>query len=387
MRTPFAMAIRGANNSCFFQTWQDLSSVRRNRGDVFREQLAPSPAHHRHHKLPAAKGSDMKTIGLIGGMSFESTAVYYRMINETVRARRGALRSADIVLHSVDFQDIVDLQKAGRWDRAGERLGAVAKGLENAGAACALICTNTMHLVADTVQAAISVPLINIIDETARTLRAAGRCRPLLLATRYTMEHGFYAKQMARHDVTVMVPSADDRTTVHDVIFDELCAGRILDASRDRLLATRLRFHRDPRRSRRRFRARRTERSIGHHRGLRQGGPWDIRCPPSPSGALAVVSTILPGALYFGRQTSCPPARRKRRTVSAMPYSSASAVKPWPIDTSASAGMRATSAGRFATVRSWPALTSSPRSRAMSAVCPRDSTNSAARAGSSKQPP
>ena len=179
----------------------------------------------------------MKTIGLIGGMSFESTAVYYRMINEAVRVRRGALRSADIVLHSVDFQDIVDLQKAGRWDRAGERLGAVAKGLENAGAACALICTNTMHLVADTVQAAISVPLINIIDETARTLRAAGRCRPLLLATRYTMEHGFYAKQMARHDVTVMVPSADDRTTVHDVIFDELCAGRILDASRDRLLA------------------------------------------------------------------------------------------------------------------------------------------------------
>ncbi|PTM91983.1 aspartate/glutamate racemase family protein [Mycoplana dimorpha] len=179
----------------------------------------------------------MKTIGLIGGMSFESTAVYYRMINEAVRARRGGLRSADIVLHSVDFQDIVDLQKAGRWDRAGERLGAVAKGLENAGASCALICTNTMHLVADEVQAAISVPLINIIDETARALQAAGRRRPLLLATRYTMEHGFYAEQMAHHGLAVMVPDADDRTTVHDMIFEELCAGKILDASRDRLLA------------------------------------------------------------------------------------------------------------------------------------------------------
>lgn len=179
----------------------------------------------------------MKTIGLIGGMSFESTAVYYRMINEAVRARRGGLRSADIVLHSVDFQDIVDLQKAGRWDRAGERLGAVARGLENAGASCALICTNTMHLVANDVQAAISVPLINIIDETARALQAAGRRRPLLLATRYTMEHGFYAEQMARHGLAVMVPDADDRTAVHDVIFEELCAGKILDASRDRLLA------------------------------------------------------------------------------------------------------------------------------------------------------
>ena len=141
----------------------------------------------------------MKTIGLIGGMSFESTAVYYRMINEAVRERRGALHSAEIVLHSVDFQGIVDLQKAGRWDLAGERLGSVAKGLENAGASCALICTNTMHLVADAVQSAITVPVINIIDETAKALKAAGKQRPLLLATRYTMEHGFYTEQMARN--------------------------------------------------------------------------------------------------------------------------------------------------------------------------------------------
>lgn len=178
----------------------------------------------------------MKTIGLIGGMSFESTAVYYRMINEAVRERRGALHSAEIVLHSVDFQGIVDLQKAGRWDLAGERLGAVAKGLENAGASCALICTNTMHLVADAVQAAISVPVINIIDETANALKAAGMKRPLLLATRYTMEQGFYAEQMARNGLAVMVPASEDRTTVHDVIFQELCAGKILDASREKLL-------------------------------------------------------------------------------------------------------------------------------------------------------
>ncbi|MBD9372829.1 aspartate/glutamate racemase family protein [Rhizobium sp. ARZ01] len=179
----------------------------------------------------------MKTIGLIGGMSFESTAVYYRMINEAVRERRGALHSAEIVLHSVDFQGIVDLQKAGRWDLAGERLGAVAKGLENAGATCALICTNTMHLVADAVQAAIEVPVINIIDETARALKAAGKERPLLLATRYTMEQGFYAERMADRGITIIVPDADDRTTVHDVIFQELCAGKVLDSSRDKLLA------------------------------------------------------------------------------------------------------------------------------------------------------
>ena len=100
----------------------------------------------------------MKTIGLIGGMSFESTAVYYRMINEAVRERLGGLHSADVLVHSVDFQSIVELQKAGRWDAAGERLGAVAAGLERAGAECVLICTNTMHLVADAVQNAVSAP-------------------------------------------------------------------------------------------------------------------------------------------------------------------------------------------------------------------------------------
>jgi aspartate racemase len=174
----------------------------------------------------------MRTIGLIGGMSFESTAVYYRMINEAVRERLGALHSAEIVMHSVDFQTVVDLQKAGRWDLAAERLASAAKGLERAGADCVLICTNTMHLVADDVAGAVNVSLIHIIDETAKALKAAGSCRPLLLATRYTMEHGFYAKRMAAQGLQVMVPDDEGRSLVHNVIFDELCAGVIRDESR-----------------------------------------------------------------------------------------------------------------------------------------------------------
>ncbi len=178
----------------------------------------------------------MRKIGLIGGMSFESSAVYYRMINEAVRARLGGLHSAEVMLHSIDFQTIVDMQKAGRWDDAAKRLSDVAKGLEASGADCVLICTNTMHLIADAVQAAISVPLINIIDETAESLNAAGIKRPLLLATRYTMEHGFYADRMAQHGIAMMVPDADGRTLVHDIIFNELCAGKVMDSSRDALM-------------------------------------------------------------------------------------------------------------------------------------------------------
>jgi aspartate racemase len=178
----------------------------------------------------------MKTIGLIGGMSFESSAVYYRQVNEAVRARLGGLASAEVLMHSVNFEEIVALQKAGRWDLAAERLGDVACGLEKAGADCVLICTNTMHLVADEVGARLQIPLINIIDETAHALKAGGAKRPLLLATRYTMEHAFYADRMQRHGIEIMVPDVDGRTATHNVIFDELCAGRVLDASRDRLL-------------------------------------------------------------------------------------------------------------------------------------------------------
>ena len=179
----------------------------------------------------------MKTIGLIGGMSFESTAVYYRLINEMVRDTLGGIASAEVLLHSVNFAEIVGYQKAGRWDLAEKRLADCAGGLEAAGADCVLICTNTMHLVADGVAARLSVPLLNIIDETASAIRAAGFSRPLLLATRYTMEHGFYAERMRRQGLDPMVPEAVDRSLVHDVIFDELCAGEVKDASRQAYLA------------------------------------------------------------------------------------------------------------------------------------------------------
>ncbi|MBK5569831.1 aspartate/glutamate racemase family protein [Ensifer sp. 2YAB10] len=178
----------------------------------------------------------MRKIGLIGGMSFESSAIYYRMVNEAVRERLGGLHSAEVLLHSVDFQSIVDLQKAGRWADAAERLTDVALGLEAAGADCVLICTNTMHLIADAVQAAVNIPLINIIDETAVRLKAAGSRRPLLLATRYTMEHGFYAERMLSHGIDIMVPDAEGRALTHNIIFDELCAGKVLRSSRRALI-------------------------------------------------------------------------------------------------------------------------------------------------------
>ena len=179
----------------------------------------------------------MKTIGLIGGMSFESTAVYYQTLNQLARDRLGGLASAEILLHSVNFADIVALQKAGRWQDAATRLAAIARNLEAAGADCILICTNTMHKVATEVQAAISIPLINIIDETAAALKAAGMARPLLLATRYTMEDGFYHRGMQSAAIDVMVPEEPGRSRVHDIIFSELCAGKVLDSSRTELLA------------------------------------------------------------------------------------------------------------------------------------------------------
>lgn len=179
----------------------------------------------------------MRKIGLIGGMSFESTAVYYRLINEMVRDRLGGLASADLLLHSVNFAEVVDMQKAGRWDLAAEHLASSARGLTAAGAECVLICTNTMHLVAPEVQAANDIPLIHIIDETAKALKSQGLKRPLLLATRYTMEHGFYANHMKALGIDVMVPDAQDRTEIHAIIFNELCAGTVNQTSRTRAIA------------------------------------------------------------------------------------------------------------------------------------------------------
>lgn len=178
----------------------------------------------------------MRKIGLIGGMSFEGSTLYYRKINEAVRQRLGGLHSADLIMHSVDFQTIVDMQKADRWDDAGRYLASVARGLEGAGAEAVMMCAVTMHLVAPAVEAAVAVPFIHIVDVTAERLKAAGARRPLLLATRYTMENGFYQARMAGHGIEVMTPDAEGRTLTHDIIFNELCAGKVLDASRDALL-------------------------------------------------------------------------------------------------------------------------------------------------------
>ncbi|MEJ8635440.1 MULTISPECIES: aspartate/glutamate racemase family protein [Streptomyces] len=174
----------------------------------------------------------MRTIGLIGGMSWESSAEYYRLLNELVRERLGGLHSARCVLHSVDFADIEELQAAGEWERAGELLADAAKGLEAAGAELLLICTNTMHKVAGQVEAAVSVPLLHLGDATADAVRAAGLGRVGLLGTAFTMEQDFYRDRLAGHGLDVIVPDAEGRALVHRVIYEELCLGVVREESR-----------------------------------------------------------------------------------------------------------------------------------------------------------
>lgn len=175
----------------------------------------------------------MKTLGLIGGMSWESTVPYYRIINERVRERLGGLHSAKLVLHSVDFAEIEMLQQRGDWRTAGTRLAAAARGLRLAGAEAIVLCTNTMHLVAPEIEAAVDIPLLHIADATAARIRAAGLARVALLGTRFTMEQAFYRERIEAAGIEVLVPDAVQRERVHRVIYDELCLGRIVDASRD----------------------------------------------------------------------------------------------------------------------------------------------------------
>lgn len=175
----------------------------------------------------------MRTIGLIGGMSWESSAEYYRRLNVAVRERRGGLHSAPCVLWSVDFAPIEAMQRAGDWDAAARALAEVARQVEAAGAECLLLCTNTMHRLADEVQAAVGIPLLHIADATAERANSRGLRTVGLLATRYTMEQDFYRGRLEeRHGLEVIVPPEPDLTLVHDVIYDELCQGRALDASR-----------------------------------------------------------------------------------------------------------------------------------------------------------
>lgn len=176
----------------------------------------------------------METIGLLGGMSWESTALYYRLINQTVRERLGGLHSARLLLYSVDFAEIESLQHAGDWDGAGRVLGAAARALRDGGAERLVLCTNTMHKVADAIEAAAGLPLLHIADPTGAAIRAAGLTRVGLLATRFTMEQAFYRRRLAeRHGLDVRVPDAAARERVHRVIYEELCLGVVRDASRE----------------------------------------------------------------------------------------------------------------------------------------------------------
>ena len=176
----------------------------------------------------------MKTIGLIGGMSWESTVTYYQLLNRMARERLGGLHSAEILMWSFDFAAIEALQAAGDWTGATSRMIDVAQRLERGGADCLLICTNTMHKMADDVSAAVDIVLLHIADVTASAINKNGANKPLLLATRYTMEQDFYTQRLRDHGVDVVIPVEEDRTTVHDIIYQELCQGIVQETSKQK---------------------------------------------------------------------------------------------------------------------------------------------------------
>ena len=179
----------------------------------------------------------MRTVGLLGGMSAESTTLYYQAMNRLVRERLGGLHSMQLLMWSVDFAPIAQMQAEGDWEAAGDVLAQAAARLEGAGAQAIMIGANTMHLVADQVQAAIGVPLIHIADATADAVKAAGCSRPLLLATLFTMEKPFYRDRLSAQGVEAMAPDEADRIRLHAIIYDELCQGVITAASKDEVLA------------------------------------------------------------------------------------------------------------------------------------------------------
>jgi aspartate racemase len=175
----------------------------------------------------------VKPIGLIGGMSWESSAEYYRLVNEEVRARLGGVHSAPCILYSFDFAEIEELQRAGEWERAGALLAEAAATLERGGAGLLVLCTNTMHRLAPEIEAAVGIPLLHIADPTGTAGRAAGAGTVGLLGTRYTMEGDFYRRRLEeRHGLGVLIPEEPDRTAVDDVIFEELVVGETREESR-----------------------------------------------------------------------------------------------------------------------------------------------------------
>ena len=170
---------------------------------------------------------------MLGGMSWESTAEYYRLANEIVRGRFGGLASARILLHSVDFAQVEQMQAAGDWDASGRLLAEAARGLERGGAELLMLCTNTMHKVADAITAATDLPFVHIADVTAAAVQAARLQRVGLLATGYTMEQPFLRDRLESHGLSVVVPEATDRAEVHRIIYDELCVGQVTERSRE----------------------------------------------------------------------------------------------------------------------------------------------------------
>lgn len=174
----------------------------------------------------------MRTLGLIGGMSWVSTAEYYRLLNQAVAERCGGLHSAKIVLASVDFAEIEELKLAGNWGAVAERLAQAGARLESIGADAIVLCTNTMHYVASAIEASVTVPFLHIADTTARAVAASGVTRVGLLATAFTMQESFYVERFASHGVEVVVPDADDRVRVSRIIYEELCHNVIRDESR-----------------------------------------------------------------------------------------------------------------------------------------------------------
>lgn len=179
----------------------------------------------------------MKTIGLLAGMSWESTVLYYQLLNEGVRERLGGLHSAKILMHSVDFAEIAQFQVNGQWQEAGDKLAAAALGLERSGADMILICTNLMHKVAPIIAAQIKVPLLHIADATGKVIKKQGLTKVGLLGARYTMEEDFYRQRLLDNfGLDVIIPEPEDREYVHQAIFKELCVGKFTDATRKNYL-------------------------------------------------------------------------------------------------------------------------------------------------------
>ena len=174
----------------------------------------------------------MKTIGLIGGMSWESSAEYYRLLNEQVKQRLGGLHSAECLMYSVDFEEIERFQSEGKWEEAGERLAAVARSLEKGGAELIVLCTNTMHKVISSIEEAVSVPVLHIADATAKEIEVNNLHTVGLLGTKYTMEQDFYKERIAESGIEVLIPEATERVMINQIIFDELCLGEINDSSK-----------------------------------------------------------------------------------------------------------------------------------------------------------